>query len=866
MSLFYTSVVQHRNKILFRGYENGRRTTFAKHYKPYLFLKNPRASGEYKTLKGEPCERMEFESMWEARDWMKKYQGVAGFDIYGMTNWVYPYIYDNFGQNIKCDTSAVRIANLDIEVDASSGFPRPEEASKVVTAITVRFRGTAYVLGWREYNPKELTILGIKPNDNVKYVRCTNEEDLLRKFLRMWEEIDPDIVTGWNVNGFDVPYMINRLARILGEEDAARMSPWGMIEWREVEIMGRTQKFATMVGITILDYLELYKKFCPGSRESFKLEYIGKYEELETTKFNYHELGYKDLTDLFERNFSLYIHYNIDDTGVVEKLEQKLKLIALVITMSYNSGMTYSDALTTVRLWDVTIHGYLMSKNIVIPQPKPKSSSYEGIEGAYVKDPVVGLSRWVVSFDVNSLYPSLIRQCNISPETYVTTVGGITVDNLLDSYWERDPHTLTSSLYNLLKRAKENGAGICATGCVFDNEVEGFYPHLMSHFYSERVRYKGLLKDAKKKLKELEKSGKGTPEQLEKLHNDIASYDMYQYSFKIMLNSAYGALSNEAYRWFDPKLSESVTKSGQFTIRWVERALNKWLNEYCNTKDHKFVVYCDTDSAYLRLDLIVDKLWPDKLPQEIVGLLHDFCEERIQPVINQAFKELGDHLNHRQHVLEMKREAIADKAIWTAKKRYIMNVWDMEGTRYDEPKLKMQGIEAVKSSTPRAAREYIKEALKVIMTKTEKDFIDFMETKRVEFAKLSFDEIAFPRSCNNLAKYRDDTTIYQKGCPIHVRGALVFNHFVKAKALHNEIKLIEEGDKIKFCHMITPNPAGENVFASTGELPEKLGLTNYINYRTQFDKGVVDPLKAIADAIGWNVEHVPSLDDLFIYD
>lgn len=871
---FYTNVVQYKNQFLFRGYLDGKRAAYKdRSFKPFLFINSDDEDSEFRTLAGKPVEKMIFDSTWDAKQFIQQYEGTPGFPIYGMTNWVYPYIYENFGINIPHDASLVTTANIDIETMADGGFPRPELADKEVTAITVRCRGVAYVFGNQPYNPQKIRDLGLEPRKNVKYLNCGSEEELLRMFLKFWQALDPDIVTGWNINGFDIPYLLNRISRILGDDESCKMSPWNMIEWREIEVMGRVQNFATLVGITILDYLEMYKKFCPGSRESFKLDYIGKYEGCETTKFDYEALGYKNLHDLYTRNYDLYIHYNILDTEVVDNLEAKLKLIQLVIVMAYNSGLNYIDAMTTVRLWDVTIHGYLMSKGIVIPQTKRGDSGYDGIEGAYVKDPVVGLSKWVCSFDVNSLYPSLIRQCNISPETYVTTVSGVTVGGLLnlddrhpatEVNYHRDQDSSRAAEVNpeIIKRLKGAGASLCATGCIFDNEVQGFYPYLMEYYYGERTKYKGLMKDAKNQLKAL-KEAKGKKADIEKLERDIATYDMFQYSFKIMLNSAYGALSNSAYRWYDPKLSESVTKSGQLTIRWVERDINLELNKLLGTTGEKFVIYCDTDSAYVRLEKIVEKYWADLSELEIVDKVNAFCKETIEPIIAASFERLVEKFNHRENVLVMKREAIASKGIWTAKKRYMLNVWDMEGFRYSEPELKIQGIECVKSSTPRAARDLIKAGIKLIMNGTEQEFIRFVADQRAKYQELGWEEIAFPRSCNNLKKYASPSLIYQKGCPIHVRAALVFNNYVKHMNLTDSVQLIEEGEKIKMCFMVKGNPTGENVIATTGDLPKSLELDAYIDRRTAFDKGVLEPIRAICNAIGWQAEYVPTLNGLF---
>lgn len=861
---FYTNVVQYGKVFRVNGYdaEGNRKRYIDAKYKPYMFTPSSNENAEYRTLTGEPVEKKIFNDTKLANDHIKQYLGVSGIKMYGMDNWVYPYIYDNFGLNIKHNTEFVKTANLDIEVMADGGFPRPEVADKMVTAITVRSRGVAYVFGLHSYNPQKLRDINIEPSRNVKYMNCGDEVTLLTEFLKFWNEQDFDIVTGWNVNGFDIPYIINRMKKVLRAGDVNQLSPWRLIRDREVTIFNRQQTFYSLDGITILDYLEMYRKFCPGSRESFKLDYIGKYEGVDVTKFDYEALGYKNLHDLYERNYDLYIHYNIIDTEVVDNLEAKLKLIQLVMTMSYNSGLNYQDAMTTVRLWDVTIHGYLMSKKIVIPGRINRLGDHDGIEGAYVKEPEVGQHKWVCSFDVNSLYPSLIRQCNISPETLITTLRDVNVESLLNA----EEADFDTQIQFIIRKLKETGASVAASGCIFDNEVQGFYPYLMEYYYGERTRYKDMLKAAKKKLAVL-KEKKAPESQIQQVERDIATYDMFQYSFKIMLNSAYGALSNKGYRWYDTRLSSSVTKTGQLTIRWIERDINKYLNELLETGDRKYVIYCDTDSAYVRLDKLVEQRWSHLTDSEIVDKIDAFCKEQIEPAIERSFERFTALLNHRENVLVMKREAIADKGIWTGKKRYILNVWDMEGFRYDKPKLKIQGIEAVKSSTPRAAREYIKQGLDIIMNSTKEDFLKFMATKRREFATLGFEEVAFPRSVNNLYAYRPqagDTKHYGKKCPIHVRAALTFNHLVRMKGLSDDIKLIEDGEKIKFSAMVMPNPGGEDVFGTTGELPKQLGMDRYIDYRKQFEKGVVDPIRSICDAIGWPVEHRATLEDLFL--
>ena len=334
---------------------------------------------------------------------------------------------------------------------------------------------------------------------------------------------------------------------------------------------------------------------------------------------------------------------------------------------------------------------------------------------------------------------------------------------------------------------------------------------------------------------------------------------------KIQLNSAYGALSNAYFRWFDNKLAESITLSGQLSIKWMERAMNKYLNKLFKTKDEDYVLACDTDSMYITLDKLVNQVGLEGRPvPEIVKFLDKVCEEKLEPFIESNYGELSEYVNAYDQKMKMKREAIADKAIWTAKKRYIMNVWNNEGVSYNEPKLKIMGIEAVRSSTPAACRANIKKCINVIMNKDEDATIEFITKFRDEFKKLPFEDVAFPRGCKGLSEYRDLNTIYRKATPIHVRGALLYNNLLKQKKLDQRFPLIQEGDKIKFCYMKLPNPIRENVFACPGTLPRQLGLDQYIDYDMQYDKAFVDPIRTILDAIGWRVEKSASLEDFFV--
>jgi len=334
---------------------------------------------------------------------------------------------------------------------------------------------------------------------------------------------------------------------------------------------------------------------------------------------------------------------------------------------------------------------------------------------------------------------------------------------------------------------------------------------------------------------------------------------------KIQLNSAYGAIGNQYFRYYKLANAEAITLSGQVSIRWIENKMNRFINKILKTEDVDYVIASDTDSIYLNLGPLVEVIYKgrEKTNESVVTFLNKICEMEFEKYIESSYETLAKYLNAYDNKMVMKRENIADRGIWTAKKRYILNVWDSEGVRYEEPKLKMMGIEAVKSSTPAPCRTMIKDALKLMMNGTEDEVIEFIDDSRTKFKSLPPEEIAFPRTVSNVRKYHSYTTIYGKGTPIHCRGALLFNHYIEKKKLTNKYSLIANGEKIKFLYLKKPNIIQENVLSFIQDFPHELGLDKYIDYDLQFEKSFVEPLKTILDAIGWNVEKTVNLELFF---
>lgn len=844
---FYTSVSLARNDILLRGYENGKRIQKQIPYKPYLFIPTPKET-KYSTIDGRGVGRVDFDSIKEAREFLNKYSDVHGVSVYGLNNFVYTFIYDYYQGEIEYDPSVISVCSIDIEVDIANdkGFPDIQAADNEITLITISRNGKKSVFGCGEF---------VNNDPDVTYYKCADEISLLRSFIEIWNSVDysPDVVTGWNIEFFDIPYIINRITRVLGSSQAKKLSPWGILNENKIEIMGKEQQVYIPVGIAILDYMQLYKKFGYSIQESYTLDHVA-FAELGERKLDYGEYG--SLAGLQTGNWQKYCEYNIRDVVLVDKLEDKLKLIELVYAMAYDAKINYQDTFTTVRSWDIIIHNYLLDRNIVVPQISVPEHN-RGILGGYVKDPNVGMHKWVVSLDLNSLYPHIIMQYNISPETYAGWFVGNDECDIKEEAERRLISIHDGYLNHYNDTIVSDNIVVAANLTTFKRDKQGFLPALMQKYYDERTIYKRKMIEAKKEY-ELPDSNKA------ELTKTIAKYNNMQMAKKIQLNSCYGALGNSYFRWYRNEFAEAITSSGQLTTRWIERKLNNYLNKILKTENEDYVLACDTDSVYITLDKLVNSIFTGQQDtNKIIKYLDNVCTQKLEPFIDRCYEELCTYVNGYEQKMKMKRECIADKGIWTAKKRYILNVYNQEGVQYTKPKLKMMGIEAIRTSTPQVCRDAIKEALNVIMNKNEKDLQEYIIQFRDEFMKLSFEQVASPRSVSDLDKYSDKSSIYQKGTPINVKGALIYNFYLKKFNLDKKYEPIQPGQKIKYAYCILPNPLHTSVIACPSALPKEFGMDVYIDRALQFEKAFLEPIKTLTNAIGWEIESRATLEDFF---
>ena len=834
---FYTNVVVQGNQIFARGIREGHRFQEKVPFKPRLFVgKKTPGAAVYHNLFGEALEPIEFGDIADARDFIKNYDGVSNMKIHGMTNWQYQYITENYPGQIDFDLSQMSIWTMDIETSAEQGFPKVEEALEEILLITLENTVT-----------KEIHTFGRRPfqskNDlRVNYHYQPDETQMLKEFLAFWNEQNIDVITGWNIGLFDIPYLVNRISVVMGEQTAKQLSPWRIVRSREITFGEKVLQAYEIIGITQLDYLDLYKKFTYGAQESYKLDYICK-QELGVGKL---ENPFETFREFYAQDWNLFVDYNIIDTQRVTELEDKMKLIELALTMAFDAKCNFADVYSAVRTWDCTLYNHLWDQNVVV-HPRDTSRADRSIEGAYVQEPKAGQYDWVVSFDATSLYPSIIMQYNMSPETLVRPseeyYTAVSVDSLLSAKPD----------LGYLKDADLDEC-LTANGYHFSRHKRGLFPEIVEKLFKDRQMYKKKMIEAQKLYEETKDP---------KYQNDISRYTNFQMARKIQLNSLFGAWANYYFRYFDDRIAEGITITGQYIIRTVGKALDEYLNKICGTQDFKYSFYSDTDSCYITLDPLVQKFYADKSKEEIVAILDKICEDKITAVINRACDQLADYTNAFDRKIIFKREAIADRGIWVAKKRYALNVYNNEGVTYAEPKLKVMGLEIVRSSTPEAIRNTLKEAVRVAITEDEAALQNFILAARQEYLKLPPEEIAFPRGVNGLKKYTSSGQIYAKGCPMHVRGALLFNYYIKQLKINNKYEEIQEGEKIKFLYLLTPNRIKENCIGFTSKLPEEFQLTNMVDYDTMWNKSFIEPLNGIIEGMGWNTTPQASLFDLF---
>lgn len=833
---FYTGCAIKGNKILVRGYNSGKRFTDSVPFKPSLFVRSEDFS-QYKTMTGIDVKRMKFDTIYDCRQFLDQYRELEDCPIYGNTDFITQYLLETYQGEVEYDLSKIKIAYFDIETECESGFPDMENPNERINLITVRISGLNYVIAM-----KPLTL----PN-TCKFILAASEKDLIEKFFKVLKKEDPDILTGWNIKLFDIPYIIGRARLFFDDKEIQSWLPFELMKERVTNIGGRDFKIFELPGYTTLDYMDLYKKFSGTSQESYALNFIAK-AELDEQKLDYSEYG--SLREFYTKDFQRFAEYNIQDTELVERLDNKLKLIDLAVSIAYEAKITFDTVFFATRIWETICCDYLLQRKI-IPPLKTKYAKDDQFVGAYVKEVAPGLYKNVVSFDATSLYPSIIMGWNISPETCVVKNSSLNAEDFLQN---------KAGINDMIDDAKSRTACLACNGTMFTNTARGFIPILIETTFNQR-------QEAKKKMIALEKEYEASKNK--DLLPRIAALKIRQSVKKILANSLYGCLGNPAFTYSSPELATAVTVTGQVIIRTAENEMNGYINKVMkNASPKDYVIAVDTDSVYLNLDDIVTKVSSNSKVTDITSFVNDICEKNIQPQLSKIMSGLSSKLNCKENKISFKREAIASAGMFIAKKRYALLVYDLEGVRFTEPKLKIMGLETARSSTPAIVRNKLKDSIKIILTKTPEELRQYVNTFHDEFMKLPLEDVAAPRGVKGLNKYKDTSDIYKSGTPIATKAALLHNAYIKKIGVDKEVAEIRENDKMKFVFLKVPNPYGkggrDGVMGFINKPPVKFGLEKYIDRNKQFEKTFGEPLDNILQAINWSIKEEVTLESFFI--
>ena len=887
----YINVKESKNALLVTELNSDYTLEFrkTKEFQPEIFVESSNPESKYRSLiDNSPLDMIKFDSIREFKSYLYDMKNVSNSGIYGDVQCEYQYIRENY-KNQKLLKS--RFWYLDIETDIPpEGFPNPESTPSEITLIQISEsdNDTTYLFGHRQsYTPTE---------KNVRYFLFENEKEMLKCFVDFLHNRTPSIVCAWNGDGFDYPYIVNRMEKI--GLDPKILSPFNQLEEHKTVIFGKTTKFMKPVGYVWLDMIEMYKKSDPSGKENWKLEYMSKYVlgDEEGGKMDYTKRGYRDMknfilnkydpeldkypnselketydSDIERFNqhwYDLFIYYGIIDVYLLKKMDEKIGLSNTLIDLSHTMGCNVYDVFATVKPWQIHIYNELYERGQFIPQKSP--FDFYRIPGGHVSA-TPGIYKWVVSEDYTSLYPFCLIGLNLSPETYVP--NSEVPDDLRKllkptyRYADEENKIYSEDIYFDLPEEHKNKITelaikydycIAPNGTCYKKSSKGILPELTQGIYDDRKKFKKLKKESEKKVEECKKSGSD----FSKYENEVQVYDTRQLTRKLLINAEYGFLGNEHSNIANSDIAGAITCYGRLNLKATGSYLIEKLKEL-NDNFNISIIQRDTDSIYICLESVVEqylKVKPDLDKDKIVELLDIFTKTKIQPILDESSRMIAERFNARENCLNLDREIIADSFLSSRKKRYACRIFDDEGTRLTTPKKKIVGLDIKRSDTPSDVRIRLSNVLDFIFDDDNEGLIDFIEEYKETHKTLNLEEISIPSGVSDITKFERDSSL---SIPMHVRASMVFNLVIERNSLR-EYQRINNGDKIKFI-FLKKNPItnSEVIAFNDPNFLYDIGLDKYIDYERLFDRTFISPVKGLTEIIGWKIERSDMILSLF---
>ncbi len=831
---------------LFTWDETGKRIAVDSTYEPYIYLETNNHA-DCKSIFNTSLKKKKFRNQAERGRYLKDNKVTRIFENFSVHQ---QFLLDAFWRdNEKPDFNrhSLRVLFIDIETYSPDEFPKPDDPQHTVNVITAydTLQKHFYTWGLKKY---------VKKAPNTTYTYCTDEKMLFSKFLDYIESDYPDILSGWNSEFFDIPYIINRCTKILGEDETKRLSPVRNLRPRTFRgKFGKEQVHWHIEGVSCVDYLDIYKRFCPTLRDSYKLDRIGEIE-LGQRKIDY---GDTNLSALADTNWETFVDYNIQDVNLLVNLEEKLQYLQLLRMIAYAGLTTLEGALGSLSVITGLCAIKARERNQRIPTfSKEIREDDTKNAGAYVGEPRQGFQEYVVSFDANSLYPNVMITLNLSPETKIGSIVDKTDNDITIKHVNGQTFTLSNDKFvNFVKKER---IAISRAKVLFSQKEKGIIPQAVDYYYDKRVELKKLLKNAKKQLLNLEKN----TAEYKKLKNEIDNLNIKQHTIKILINTIYGYFGNKHSPLGDDELAESITLTGQAVIKESNNLLEKYIMEKANLTEEELrldtpIIYNDTDSSYISIKHLVKK----------TGLQMLDNKGKITKEYYKAVQDIEDYLNEKIKVwgkqalasedcrLMFKREAIADVGLFLQKKRYVLHVLDEEGIPCS--KFKYTGVEVVRTTMPAPIKPHVKRIIEtMLLTK------DFSETNKVFtetydiFKKLPVEDIAFVMGIKGYEGYAANSDGFNvaKKMPIHVKAAYYHNILLEKFGIDKKYENITSGDKVRYFYVRQPNRYGLTALGYKYYFPKEFAEKFEPDHELMFEKIIFSVIERFYDAVKWKLK------------